>query len=195
MCLDLKYGFSLFLNVYTPFIPSTTSNDTSQLKPVLFWIHGDGNTGGTGADATFDGGPLVSRGDIVVVTINYRLNIFGFLALDDGVVTGNYALADKILALEWVKENIAAFGGDPNKVMIFGQSAGGWSIVDLLRRPKAEGLFHTAIIQSGGSSSFRTQKKAAAVSGEFLADLDAKNLIPQQNPSSRNSATVLAKSD
>ncbi|THU95962.1 alpha/beta-hydrolase [Dendrothele bispora CBS 962.96] len=151
----------LYLNVYTPFIPSNSSG-SSQLKPVFFWIYGGGNTGGTGTDATFDGGPLVSRGDVVVVTINYRLNIFGFLALNDGVVTGNYALGDKIMGLQWVKENIAAFGGDPNRVLIFGQSAGGWSIIDLLRSPKAAGLFHTAVIHSGGSSTFRTQEQAQA---------------------------------
>jgi len=158
---------SLYLNVYTPFIPSNTSN-TSQLKPVLYWIYGGANINGIGSDATFDGGPLVSRGDVVVVTINYRVNIFGFLALNDGVVTGNQALGDKIIGLEWVKENIAAFGGDPNRVLIFGQSAGGWSIIDLLKSPKAAGLFHTAVIHSGGSSTFRTQEQAAAAVGEFL---------------------------
>jgi carboxylesterase type B len=92
----------LILNLYTPFIPGNSSSDSTQLKPVLFWIHGGGNTVGTGSDSTFDGGPLVSRGDVVVVSINYRLDIFGFLAFNDGVITGNYALADRILALEWV---------------------------------------------------------------------------------------------
>ncbi|KAF5372235.1 hypothetical protein D9758_005062 [Tetrapyrgos nigripes] len=159
----------LILNVFTSFIPGNPSSDRSQLKPVLFWIHGGANTGGTGSDSTFDGGPLVSRGDVVVVTINYRLNIFGFLALNDGVVTGNYALADKIAALEWVKENIAAFGGDPDRVLIFGQSAGGWSIVDLLRSPKAAGLFHRAVSHSGGSSTFITQEQAQANTKPFIS--------------------------
>lgn len=81
-------------------------------------MHGGGNTQGTGADETFDGGPLVTRGDVVVVTINYRLNIFGFLGLNDSAVPGNYAIADRIAALQWVKDHIADFGGDPNRVTI-----------------------------------------------------------------------------
>lgn len=122
-----------------------------------------------GSDETFDGGPLVSRGDVVIVTINYRLNIFGFLGLDDSIIPGNYAMADKIAALAWVKEHIAAFGGDPEKVTIFGQSAGGWSVVDLLKSPKATGLFHAAISQSGGSGTFTTYEAVNEMVGEFLA--------------------------
>lgn len=122
-----------------------------------------------GSDETFDGGPLVSRGDVVVVTINYRLNIFGFLGLNNSVIPGNYAMADKIAALTWVKENIAAFGGDPEKVTIFGQSAGGWSVVDLLKSPKAAGLFHAAISQSGGSGTFTTYEAVYEMVGEFPA--------------------------
>ncbi|KAF9259922.1 alpha/beta-hydrolase [Marasmius fiardii PR-910] len=160
----------LFLNVFTPHIPSGSRTDKSpNLKPVLLWIHGGANINGLGSDATFDGGPLVSRTDTVVVTINYRLNIFGFLALNDGVVTGNYALSDKIAALQWVKENIAAFGGDPEKVTIFGQSAGGWSVIDLVKSPKAKGLFHAAISQSGGSSTFSTAAQAGNSSAPVIA--------------------------
>ena len=98
---------------------------------------------GAGSDSTFDGASLVSRGDVVVVSINYRLNIFGLLTLNDGVVNGNYALSDKIAALEWVQKYIRAFGGDPDNVTIFGQSAGGASV-----SPKARGLFKNAIPQS-----------------------------------------------
>ena len=134
---------------------------------MLFWIHGGGNFYGLGSDLTFDGGPLASRTDSVIVTINYRLNIFGFLGLNDGVVTGNYALTDKIAALKWVRDNIAAFGGDPEKVTIFGQSAGGWSVIDLLRSPPAKGLFRSAISQSGGASTFATPEKAANIGGKF----------------------------
>ncbi|KAL0581783.1 hypothetical protein V5O48_000260 [Marasmius crinis-equi] len=160
----------LFLNVYTPLVPSESPSEKSPaLKPVLFWIHGGGNVNGLGSDLTFDGGPLVSRTDSVVVTINYRLNIFGFLGLNDGVVTGNYALSDKIAALQWVKDNIAAFGGDPERVTIFGQSAGGWSIIDLLRSPPAKGLFHGAISQSGGASTFSTAEQAGNTSAPVLA--------------------------
>ncbi|KAG7096415.1 hypothetical protein E1B28_003855 [Marasmius oreades] len=160
----------LYLNIYTPHIPPESRTEKSpKLKPVLLWIHGGANTGGLGSDLTFDGGPLVSRTDTVVVTINYRLNIFGFLSLNDGVITGNYALSDKIAALQWVKDNIAAFGGDPGQVTIFGQSAGGWSIIDLVRSPKAKGLFHGAISQSGGASTFSTAEQAASTVAPVLA--------------------------
>ncbi|KAG7096399.1 hypothetical protein E1B28_003842 [Marasmius oreades] len=160
----------LYLNVYTPHIPSESRNEESpKLKPVLFWIHGGGNTYGLGSDLTFDGGPLASRTDTVVVTINYRLDVFGFLALNDDVITGNYALSDKITALQWVKDNIAAFGGDPNRVTISGQSAGGWSVIDLLRSPKAKGLFHRAISQSGGAGTFATPEQAAYMGGPLTS--------------------------
>ncbi|KAJ3875320.1 alpha/beta-hydrolase [Lentinula edodes] len=160
----------LFLNIYTSYIPSSSTRPAS-LKPVLFWIHGGGNLNGMGSDETFDGGPLVSRGDVVLVTINYRLNIFGFLGLNDTAIPGNYAMADKIAALRWVKDHIADFGGDPEKVTIFGQSAGGWSIVDLLKSPKAAGLFHAAISQSGGSGTFTTAEEVYKMVVPFLSPL------------------------
>jgi carboxylesterase type B len=154
----------LYLNVYTPFLPlSPVPLQEEELKPVMFWIHGGAQVTGTGSDATFDGSPLVSRSDVVLVTLNYRLNIFGFLALDDGVVTGNYDLSDKILALNWVKENIAAFGGNPNNVTIFGQSAGAASIVDLVNSPKAKGLFQGAIAQSIGGHTTNQSTVAARI--------------------------------
>ncbi|KIK54216.1 hypothetical protein GYMLUDRAFT_48881 [Collybiopsis luxurians FD-317 M1] len=152
----------LYLNVYTTYIPSSTSNSPEPLRPVLFWIHGGGNTSGTGDDETFDGGPLATRGDVVVVTINHRLNIFGFLGLNDSAIPGNYGMADKIAALQWVQDHIADFGGDPQRVTIFGQSAGGSSVVDLLKSPKAAGLFHGAISESGGAGSFVTPEQASA---------------------------------
>ncbi|KAJ7706739.1 alpha/beta-hydrolase [Mycena rosella] len=159
----------LNLHVFTPYIPSNESSKSAPaLKPVLFWIHGGGNTQGTGEDATFDGGSLVSRTDSVVVTIDHRLNIFGYLALDD-TVKGNYAIADKIAALQWVQENIAAFGGDPKRVMIFGQSAGGSSVIELVRSPKARGLFSAAISQSGGGSPVLNYSTAAASSVPALS--------------------------
>jgi carboxylesterase type B len=114
----------------------------------MFWIHGGAFTGGEGSDAVYDGGNLASRGDVVVVTINYRLGALGFLALDDGVTNGNFGLADQITALNWVHENIASFGGDPSRVTIFGQSAGAGSVRALLGSPPAIGLFAGAIAQS-----------------------------------------------
>ncbi|KAK5167140.1 uncharacterized protein LTR77_007870 [Saxophila tyrrhenica] len=137
----------LFLNIWTPFLPGDEATQR-ELKPVFFWIHGGAFTGGTGSDPTQDGGPLVSRGDVVVVTINYRLGTLGFLALEDGETNGNFGIADQITALQWVQEHIKAFGGDPSRVTIAGQSAGAASVRALLASPKAAGLFAGAIPQS-----------------------------------------------
>jgi carboxylesterase type B len=138
--------------VYTPTVQSSVfATNSSSLKPVMVWFHGGGSTTGSGADSTFDGASLISRSDIVLVVPNYRLNIFGCLSLNDDTVTGNYAVADKIEALKWVQTHIAAFGGNPTNVTIFGQSSGGASCVDLLISPKANGLFSGAILESAGN--------------------------------------------
>ncbi|KAJ3578881.1 hypothetical protein NPX13_g1684 [Xylaria arbuscula] len=133
-----------FLNIWTPYLPGPRSTELS-LKPVMFWIHGGAFTGGTANDNDFDGGNLASRSDVVVVAINYRLGTFGFLALDDGVTNGNYGLADQITALEWVRNNIHSFGGDPNRITIFGQSAGAASVRAMMASPQALGKFAAAI--------------------------------------------------
>ena len=136
----------LFLNVWAP-------RETAEPLPVLFWIHGGGYTGGSGSTALYDGTPLAGDG-AVVVTINYRLNVFGFLAhpaLSDESphgASGNYGLLDMVAALEWVRDNIATFGGDPDRVMIFGESAGGGAVMSVMLMPQAEGLYHRAIAQS-----------------------------------------------
>ncbi|KAK0663614.1 Bile salt-activated lipase [Lasiodiplodia hormozganensis] len=119
----------------------------------MLWIHGGAFTGGTGSDSTFDGGNMASRGDVVVVTINYRLSTLGFLALDDGELNGNYGLADQITALDWVHAHISDFGGDPERITIFGQSAGAASVRALLASPKAIGKFRAAIPQSNLAGS------------------------------------------
>ncbi|KAK7682729.1 hypothetical protein QCA50_014112 [Cerrena zonata] len=137
----------LFLNVFTPLLPQGSAPKSS-LKPVMFWIHGGAFTSGEASDSLFDGGGLVSRGDVVVVTINYRLSTIGFLALADGKTNGNFGLADQILALDWVHEHITAFGGDPDRVTIFGQSAGAASVRALMASPKAIGKFAGAIPMS-----------------------------------------------
>ncbi|EGO26061.1 hypothetical protein SERLADRAFT_435908 [Serpula lacrymans var. lacrymans S7.9] len=148
-CVQINYGSEdcLFLNVYTPYLPAFPINP-ERLKPVMFWIHGGAFTSGEGSDSIFDGGNIVSRGDVVVVTINYRLSTLGFLALEDGVTNGNFGLADQITALKWVNEHIADFGGDPLRVTIFGQSAGAGSVRALLMAPPAFGLFAGAIAES-----------------------------------------------
>ena len=136
----------LFLNVWA-------ARESSEPRPVLFWIHGGGYTGGSGSTAIYDGAPLAADG-AVVVTINYRLNVFGFLAHpalsaeSPHGASGNYGLLDMVAALEWVRDNIATFGGDPGRVTIFGESAGGGAVMSVMLMPQAEGLFHGAIAQS-----------------------------------------------
>ncbi|KAJ5551589.1 hypothetical protein N7461_006287 [Penicillium sp. DV-2018c] len=158
-----------FLNVWTPYLPKDNGINRKNLKPVMFWIHGGAFTGGAGSDPTMDGGNLASRGDVVVVTINYRLGALGFLALDDGKTNGNYGLADQITALEWVRQNIQDFGGDPNRITIFGQSAGAASVRALLASPKARGKFAGAIMQSnlGGLAYGTTYSKYYTIEQEM----------------------------
>ncbi|KAH0839103.1 carboxylesterase family protein [Fonsecaea pedrosoi] len=136
----------LFLNIQTPYIPKAGSSKS--LRPVLFWIHGGGFTGGTGADPLSDGGNLASREDIVVVTINYRLSTLGLLAIPGTNITGNFGIGDQIVALNWTVQNIAEFGGDPTKITIMGESAGAGSVRTLLGSPPAIGLFQGAISMS-----------------------------------------------
>jgi para-nitrobenzyl esterase len=143
----------LFLNVYTPL-------GKNRVKPsgraVMVWIHGGGLNKGAGSE--FDPTPLVEGGDVIVVTINYRLGVLGFLAqtaLDgEGHLAGNYGFMDQQFALGWVQRNIEAFGGDPARVTIFGESAGGLSIYSQLASPLAAGLFQGAIAQSGAYAGF-----------------------------------------
>lgn len=171
----------LFLNIWTPYLPHGKSTSKKELKPVMFWIHGGAFTGGESSDPTFDGSNQASRGDVVVVAINYRLGTLGFLALDDGTTNGNYGLADQITALEWVQKNIADFGGDPDRIMIFGQSAGAGSVRALMASPEAIGKFSSAIMQSnlGGLaygttySQYYTDPQEAAVVGNAI--LNATN--------------------
>ncbi|MGI5940010.1 MAG: carboxylesterase/lipase family protein [Thermoleophilia bacterium] len=164
----------LYLNVWSPAKAST------ERLPVMVWIHGGSFETGAGSMAVYDATTLAGRG-VVVVTINYRLGPLGFLAhpalsaepAQGG--SGNYGLLDQIAALHWVQKNIAAFGGDPQKVTVFGESAGAISILDLLVSPLADGLFQRAIVQSGilidqgfGVSTNGTLKEAE-VAGEALA--------------------------
>lgn len=139
---------SLYLNVWT-----TRAHRPEAKLPVMVWIHGGALTSGWGHQKPFDGRALAERG-VVLVTINYRLGVLGFLAHpalseeSEQGVSGNYGLLDQIEALRWVKENIARFGGDPGKVTLFGESAGGTSVAVLCASPLARGLFHRAILQS-----------------------------------------------
>ncbi|XP_070551639.1 acetylcholinesterase-like [Ptychodera flava] len=132
----------LYLNLYAP---QTNLNKL----PVMVWIHGGGLYMGSGADRHYDGRTLASVGDVILVTFNYRLGALGFLATGDEQISGNYGFYDQIAALQWVQDNIEAFGGDPNKVTIFGESAGSVSVEYLILSPLTDGLFHRAIMQSG----------------------------------------------
>ena len=138
----------LFLNIWTTYLPFNGNAAPTKLKPVMLWIHGGAFMDGAGSAPYFDGGNLASRGDVVVVTINYRLSTLGFLALNDSVTNGNYGLGDQVTALDWVRSHIADFGGNPNQITLFGQSAGAASIRALLASPKAIGKFSAAIMES-----------------------------------------------
>ena len=143
----------LYLNVWTAAGPEDPA-------PVLVWIHGGGLAIGNGADITYDGTRLARRG-VVLVTINYRLGAFGYLAHpllsaeSEHGASGNYGTLDQVAALGWIQRNIAAFGGDPSRVTIFGESAGSWSVNHLMATPLARGLFHAAIGESGGGFGSR----------------------------------------
>jgi para-nitrobenzyl esterase len=129
----------LTLNVWTPGLEGR--------RPVMVWIHGGAFRTGAGRVPLYDGSALARRGDVVAVTINYRLGALGFLH-DEALGGGNWGLRDQVAALEWVRDEVAAFGGDPGNVTIFGESAGGKSVESLLAVPAARGLFHRAILQS-----------------------------------------------
>ncbi len=145
----------LYLNVYAPRMERSAAERAK--LPVMVWIHGGGNV--IGSSNFYDGGRMAQTHDVVVVTINYRLGPLGWFrhaALRDGATpgeqSGNFATLDLVRALEWVRDDIAGFGGDPGNVTIFGESAGGTNVFTLLLSPLARGLFHRAIVQSGGTN-------------------------------------------
>lgn len=152
----------LYLNVWT------AAAKSGEKRPVIVWIHGDGFNSGSGDVPVYDGEGLASKG-VVMVTINYRLGVFGFLAYPGLHPSGNYALLDMIAALHWVRKNIAAFGGDPANVTIAGQSAGAFAVNYLMASPLAKGLFQRAIVESGGSN---VDKAGLALVARSLADAE-----------------------
>ena len=173
----------LFLNVWTP------EASSRRKRPVMVYIHGGAYSGGSGSDPLYDGTNLCLRGDVVVVTINHRLNVFGYLYLArlEHLITGkpgplawsgNAGQMDLHLGLEWVRDNIAAFGGDPDCVMVFGQSGGGAKIATMMATPAAKGLFHRAATMSGQQVTASGPGNATERATAFLkavglkADLD-----------------------
>lgn len=172
----------LYLNVWT-------AAEENAGKPVMVWFHGGALTRGSGAIETYDGTELALK-DVVLVTVNYRLGVFGYLAHPELIAesehfsAGNYGILDQIESLRWIQENISAFGGDPGNVTIFGESAGAWSVHFLTASPLANGLFHKAIAQSGARMDTRvaldqqtSAGASASSSGSRLAELmGAENL-------------------
>jgi para-nitrobenzyl esterase len=160
----------LTLNVWTPGLGDGAK------RPVMVWLHGGGFAYGSANRAVTDGTNLARRGDVVVVSVNHRLNIFGFLHLGDiagpaWAHSGNAGVLDLIAALRWVRENIDRFGGDPGNVTIFGESGGGGKVSVLLAMPAAHGLFHRAIIQSGAAIRVSTRARANALAEAVLKEV------------------------
>ncbi|HEY7054837.1 MAG TPA: carboxylesterase/lipase family protein [Mycobacterium sp.] len=149
------------------------SNAPGDGKPVMVWVHGGAYILGSGTQPLYDGTNLATNGDVVVVTINYRLGAFGFLDLSDysSRHETNLGIRDVIFALQWVRDNIAAFGGDPSRVTIFGESAGAGIVTTLLTSPAAEGLFTGAVAQSSPATSVYQPTRAQRVANAFLEKL------------------------
>lgn len=190
----------LFLNVWTPGLDD-------QKRPVMVWLHGGGFSSGSGGDSFCEGKNLASKGDVVVVTVNHRLNVFGFLQLGEEwgpnyASSGQAGMLDIVMSLEWVCDNITRFGGDPNNVTIFGESGGGRKVAMLMAMPLAAGLFHKAIIQSGSGLDAPSKIDAVALGRELLKNLgiaegdvetlmsaDARKIFDAQPPMSRSAVS------
>ncbi|KXZ20858.1 para-nitrobenzyl esterase [Bacillus nakamurai] len=160
----------LYLNVFTPGSPGTN-------RPVMVWIHGGAFYLGAGSEPMYGGSALAGQGDVIVVTLNYRLGPFGFLHMGavDESYANNIGLLDQIAALQWVKDNISAFGGNPDNVTVFGESAGGMSIASLMAMPDAKGLFHKAILESGASQTM-TADMAKDITTAFINEAGTDQL-------------------
>jgi para-nitrobenzyl esterase len=172
---DLMNEDCLVLNVFTPAL-----KDRGR-RPVMVWLHGGGFSSLSGSSPMYDGVNLCNRGDVVVVSLNHRLNVFGFLHLGDiaggqYAQSGNAGMLDIVQALQWIKDNIKQFGGDPDCVTIFGESGGGRKVSTLLGMPDAEGLFHRAIVESGPGIHLQPKDKAQA---RTLALLQELNIDPK----------------
>ena len=162
----------LHLNVWTPGLGSGK-------RPVMVWFHGGGYSAGSANWAMYNGGNLAAKHDVVVVTVNHRLNVFGYLYLaglggEKYAHASNVGMLDIVASLEWVRDNIAAFGGDPGNVTIFGQSGGGGKVSTLLAMPPAKGLFHRAIAMSGSNVKGISRDRATEGTTAFMAKLGLK---------------------
>ncbi|MBV8844157.1 MAG: carboxylesterase/lipase family protein [Bryobacterales bacterium] len=166
-----KQGHSedcLRLNVWT------NSVSRGGKRPVMLWLHGGGFTSGSGSYSIYDGANMARKHDVVTVTVNHRLNSFGFLYFPE-IGASNAGMLDIVAALQWVRDNIANFGGDPNNVTIFGQSGGAGKVSTLLAMPSAKGLFHRAIIQSGANLQGISPADAKKTADTLMAKLNVKS--------------------
>ena len=179
----------LSLNVWTPAADAAG-------RPVLVWIHGGAFSLGAGSLSAYDGTRLATRTDCVVVTINYRVGALGFLVIEDPSAATNLGILDQIAALEWVRDNIAGFGGDPANVTIFGESAGAGSVLSLLSAPGAQGLFHRAIVQSGATELMLDRERGRLVLEAFArsagVDPDELDALRALSPESVRAAPAEA---
>jgi para-nitrobenzyl esterase len=161
----------LVLNIWTP-------KTGSGRRPVMVWFHGGGFASGSGSYTIYSGEELARKHDVVAISVNHRLNIFGYLYLahfgGKWATASNVGMLDNVRALEWIKENIAAFGGDPGNVTIFGQSGGAGKVSTLMAMPAAKGLFHRAIAQSGAALTATPKEQAIKVTEQVLARLNIK---------------------
>jgi len=191
----------LFLNIYTPRSVSRRSVSSRSGRaglPVMVWIHGGGFTGGAGS--IYDGSVIASKGHVIVVTVNYRLNAFGFLTLpsldsERGNSSGDYGLMDQQTALAWVRENARAFGGNPRNVTIFGESAGGASVCANMASPTASGLFQRAIAESGCLFPAQTRKAADQQGTAMAASLGCAHRASAAACLRRKSVSAILKAD
>jgi para-nitrobenzyl esterase len=169
----------LALNIWTPGLRDGTK------RPVMVWLHGGGFTVGSGSSELYDGANLCNKGDVVVVTLNHRLNLFGYLHLagtgasERFVDSGNAGMLDIVEALRWIADNIAEFGGDPGNITIFGQSGGGAKVSTLLAMPAARGLFHKAIIQSGPGVRAIDPEDAERITAKVFRQLELDPRKPE----------------
>jgi len=167
----------LSVNVYTPGLGrANPSTGLGAGRPVMVWLHGGGFSGGSGNWLLYDGTNLARKEDVVVVGVNHRLNLFGFLHLADiggekWANSSNVGMQDIVAVLAWIKDNIANFGGNPNNVTVFGQSGGGGKVSTLMAMPSAKGLFHRAIAMSGSAFRGQTRDAATRATEQFLARL------------------------
>ena len=186
----------LYLNVWTPNLPAASTAQHGKL-PVMVWLHGGSNKGGWSFEANYHGARLAAAGPVVVVTVGYRLGIFGFFSHPELAAAGvspNFGLQDQIAALQWVQSNIQAFDGNANNVTVFGESAGGKDIGYLLASPQARGLFKRAIVQSGGfEMSDRETLATMADAGDKVADRLASHAQLGQSASTNAVEPELAK--